>query len=642
MSSDLFSYTGKGVKVAIVDDGICPQLVNIAGGAQIKLGYDGQIIYEANYLSDDPTSHGTICAVIIKRKAPDAQIYSVKVFGSEMRCDVRALTAAIHWAIKNEMNVVNLSLGTIGTDHLTLLWEACQLACDHRIIIVSATHNRGFVSYPAAFPQVIAVGKDDRYEGYDYTYHPDGCVQFAASGSERLSLFKPTKSAVVGTSIATARISAIVALILEQNPDADFQQVMDILIANASLGKPKWMGIRDDSSKVANHALSTRSPQGDRWSWIGKAALYPYDVPMHPLARFADMLSFEVAYAVDPVHSSLIGMDAGISFNAITNIPIVGSLREIENEVDTLILGYFDRFKETLKRDILKETLKWAIEKNKNVYSFSPIDPRLWQNLYKEAKARGLRIEYAKLPELDNRTVYSYVSGADINVPIIGIFGTAYRQGNFTTQIVLRKELIREGYKVCQVGTAPSSELFGFDVYFPNEIAPVTLWPKRQEMLYLEVLMSNLVKQREPDIVVVGCQGSVIPYELYKLIDADARDLPESYTLPAISFLLATKPDAYILVVNSIDPDEYIRDTMNVLKALGKGRVIAITFADKVKDIVRAYFHDSKWARQLSEDEIETIAASLQEKFGLPAICPVTPDGSRKLLEVVLEHFAEE
>ncbi len=189
MLSILNKYTGEGVKVAVVDDGICPQheeVGNISGGIEIELDCNEQIIYKSNYFNDSLASHGTICAAIIKRKAPKVEIYSVKIFGSEMRCDVRILSAAIHWAIDNKMNIVNLSLGTIGTDHLTPLWEVCQLACNRRVVIVSAMNARGFISYPAAFPQVISVGSNERYNEYDYTYHPDVRTKFVAAGGEYL------------------------------------------------------------------------------------------------------------------------------------------------------------------------------------------------------------------------------------------------------------------------------------------------------------------------------------------------------------------------------------------------------------------------------------------------------------------------
>ena len=44
-----------------------------------------------------------------------------------------------------------------------------------------------------------------------------------------------------------------------------------------------------------------------------------------------------------------------------------------------------------------------------------------------------------------------------------------------------------------------------------------------------------------------------------------------NHTLSTLAFMLGTKPDANILVVNSVDDGEYIRDTMNTLKAITKG-----------------------------------------------------------------------
>ena len=44
-----------------------------------------------------------------------------------------------------------------------------------------------------------------------------------------------------------------------------------------------------------------------------------------------------------------------------------------------------------------------------------------------------------------------------------------------------------------------------------------------------------------------------------------------------------------ILVVNTIDPDEYIRDTINAIQALGKAPTILLAMSDKAKHIRAGY-----------------------------------------------------
>ncbi|MCV4714037.1 S8 family serine peptidase, partial [Escherichia coli] len=62
--------------------------------------------------SGDSAGHGTACAGIIARIAPDARLHSIKVLGSGGMGDGMAFLAGLEWAIKQRYRVINLSLGT--------------------------------------------------------------------------------------------------------------------------------------------------------------------------------------------------------------------------------------------------------------------------------------------------------------------------------------------------------------------------------------------------------------------------------------------------------------------------------------------------------------------------------------------------
>ena len=629
---DLSRYNGKGIKVAVVDDGISllhPDVKEIAGGVKIEVDSKDHIIYSGDYLNEDPTSHGTVCAAIIKRKATQAQLYSVKILGDDLCADPRVLIAAIQWAIEKETHLVNLSLGVTGVSHILPLRDVCKAACEKGIVIICAAHPRGQLSYPAAFPEVITVGKNDLYEDYDYTYHPELRTEFIASGVEQT-----TESIMRGTSVAAAYISAITALVLEKCPLSDLHEVKQALIANACRRKT-WM-----IEEPVPESRRDRPKVGRKWSWINKAALYPYDEKMHAFVRFADMIDFEITHVVDPTHPSLIGKDAGQAIGCQPlGIPILGSLEQAE-DADTIIIGRLDRLKKNIKRDVLENVLVWAVEKGKKVFSFSPVEKWMWRNLYQIAHKKKLSLAYPTPKAVEDLFVPG-TPPTHVDVPVIGVFGTSFNQGKFTTQLALRSELLCEGYRVAQIGTEPHCELFGFSCYFPNDWEMSVGLPIVEKLVYLENLMLGIYAQEQPDIFIVGCQGAVVPHALYGLADrADFYNYSKTYTLPSIAFLLGTRPDAYILTVNSIDPDEYIQDSIDTLKALGKGKIIAIAFADKIKDAANAYSLYSTWARQMSQEEISMLTSRLEAKFGIPAACPVIEEGRKKLANAIIEYFA--
>ncbi|MBD3378719.1 DUF1611 domain-containing protein [candidate division KSB1 bacterium] len=218
--------------------------------------------------------------------------------------------------------------------------------------------------------------------------------------------------------------------------------------------------------------------------------------------------------------------------------------------------------------------------------------------------------------------------------PVVGVFGTSPQQGKFTTQLALRYELLREGYKVGQLGTEHQSALFGFDFTFPNgyDGHQNIQIPMDYHITLLHSAMAG-IENDEPHIVVVGGQSGLIPYSY--------AEKSQGYTLSSILLLMGTIPDAYILVVNSIDEIEFIQQNINVLKGLGKGETILLVFSDKNKDIVTKYGRSTVTNRSMSNDEIAEFTKKLENHFKIPATEIISDHGRRKMLKAVEDYFAD-
>src|SRR5690242_6291176 len=67
--------------------------------------------------ADDDVGHGTAVMAAIQEKAPDADYYSVKIFGASLRTSTPHLIQAIECAIGERMDFVNLSLGTTNQEY---------------------------------------------------------------------------------------------------------------------------------------------------------------------------------------------------------------------------------------------------------------------------------------------------------------------------------------------------------------------------------------------------------------------------------------------------------------------------------------------------------------------------------------------
>src|SRR5918911_1469666 len=76
--------TGRGVRVAVVDSGIDakhPALQDRIKGSVEAVVQGGKVSFRPS-TSGDAAGHGTACAGIILSVAPEAELYSVKVLGS--------------------------------------------------------------------------------------------------------------------------------------------------------------------------------------------------------------------------------------------------------------------------------------------------------------------------------------------------------------------------------------------------------------------------------------------------------------------------------------------------------------------------------------------------------------------------------
>jgi subtilisin family serine protease len=117
------------------------------------------------------------------------------------------------------------------------LERAIKAAFDRNVIMIAAAGNAGPKSpplYPAADPNVIAVTATDMNDKLFSGANRGRYIAIAAPGVDILVPAPDgTYQLTTGTSVATAHISGIVALMLEPNPKLSPADVRRILAASA-------------------------------------------------------------------------------------------------------------------------------------------------------------------------------------------------------------------------------------------------------------------------------------------------------------------------------------------------------------------------------------------------------------------------
>jgi hypothetical protein len=185
-------------EIAVIDDGINVDFyTNIPRMKKsIEIHMDCKITeYENNKIE---YSHGTVCAAIICKYAKEAVISSVKVLNESSKTTGAQLIKAIEWCLKNNIGIVNLSLGSTDINEKENIYRVINEAVNAGMIIVAASSNDGKITYPASFSKVVGVKtlrQQPQGEGYIYNYNSvDGVDIFAPSVHKLINYFEEEES----------------------------------------------------------------------------------------------------------------------------------------------------------------------------------------------------------------------------------------------------------------------------------------------------------------------------------------------------------------------------------------------------------------------------------------------------------------
>ncbi len=237
LAGDWRTATGRGVKVAIIDSGIDeghPDLTgHIASSVEARLD-DKRIVFDPS-TSGDSAGHGTACAGIIARIAPDARLYSIKVLGAAGLGDGHAFLAALEYAIKERFAVINLSLGTTKPQFFSPLHDLLDRAYQAGCIVVAAANNLPHPSFPSIFSSsLISVIKSEETDPLKFGFHFGEVIELTAPGVNiRTAWLENGYRTLTGNSFACPHVVGVIARLLEKHPEMTPFQVKSALYAIA-------------------------------------------------------------------------------------------------------------------------------------------------------------------------------------------------------------------------------------------------------------------------------------------------------------------------------------------------------------------------------------------------------------------------
>ena len=137
----------------------------------------------------------------IQEKAPHAEYFALRVFHQALRTRVEFLLEALEWCVDHQIDIANLSLGTMNADHAPR-FEAFLKHAGTLAIMAAAS------ALPGSLPQVIGVNLDLDCPRDAYRYHGG---KFAASGYPRPIPGVPVERNLQGISFAVANMTGFAA-----------------------------------------------------------------------------------------------------------------------------------------------------------------------------------------------------------------------------------------------------------------------------------------------------------------------------------------------------------------------------------------------------------------------------------------------
>ncbi|WP_121640823.1 DUF1611 domain-containing protein [Virgibacillus sp. Bac330] len=597
------------IKIALIDSGISKSLSKKNKG-RIVDAYRMPSIKS----SKDNIGHGTSIAHILLTNSPQSTIiYSMKLFDEGGHPTENDLIEALLFIDNHlDVDIVHISNGINMVVHLKKLERICNKLYLKGIFIVSAFDNQGVVSYPAALPNVIGVYWDTyRSNVNDFIYVENSPINILGyAGNHFLPWINDEKKVVSGSSFTAPYITSFIAKYLN---------------VETSKHTSVWDYLKEEATEIISYtdkSVETNELISQKIKNIKKAILFPISKEMHSLLANIDLLNFEIRDVFDHPLSRNVGRDVDdfiYGFSVLEKQ--VKSISKInwDDDFDTIILGHTNTLNKMLNHSYIDFFINEAKKHKKNLYSFDNIIQR----------------EDVDINCIDNFVFSPYPCKSDVNMntfgslykmpnPVLAIVGTSPHQGKFNLQLSLRRELLNKGYKVGQLGTEPSSHLFGMEVAFPNGYDSYINLSLNEQIFHVNKILSNL---REKEIILIGTQSQTVPYSFGNL---------GFYPIAPIPVLLASEPDAAVLCVNPEDEFEYIARTIGYLENYMQTTVIALS--------VYPLRYNMEWNispnnyEQLDMDTLNEIKKNMHQYFDLPIY--INGKDNNNLVESCIDFFS--
>ncbi|MBI5978593.1 DUF1611 domain-containing protein [Clostridium perfringens] len=525
----------------------------------------------------DNIGHGTAVNYIIK-KYGHSEIINVKIFDDidDNIVEDNLISLLNYIYINIDVDIIHMSIGITLCTRKKDLEDICEKLSNKGVIIVSAFSNDGNISYPAAFKSVIGVDISSRCKKVtDWEFVESDIINIRGmSCQQNLPWINGEFKLLAGSSFVAPHITGIIS---------------NLMASGVSNKNEIFSHIRKISKKI--HPRKSYNIQEQVFN-INKAVIFPFNKEMHSLVRFQNLLNFQITDVLDLKYMKTINKKSSeILQGQLENDFIIKNIENLNwnNNFDTFIIGHVREINEVIKKDFRRVILEKCLYHGKNVYSLDDLSS--YTDLLEKFKFKNLNVYYPRIVK-ENAPNNMFGKLFSTITPAIGVFGTSSKQGKFTLQLKLKELFMKKGYKVGQLGTEPTSALFGCDFTYPMGYDGIIETNSLESIAIINEALNHM-DEKDYDVIITGSQSQSVPYALYNL-----SFLP----IEQHNFLLGIAPEIIVLCVNAYDDYDYIERTIKYLEGIVDTLVIGVVLSPIVRTL--DFSNLSRTIKIMNNDEL--------------------------------------
>lgn len=214
-------------RIAIIDNGInrdliCKEKIQ----AQVVIDENNRCIEDKNEIQITDFQHGTFCALIVEKYNSHCILDSVRILDKTGKGGIEKIEPALEWCYQNNIRVVNLSFGTTNFNECEKLKKLINKYAYNGMIIVAATANSGFVSYPASFTNVIGVATIGSPLSYSKDYMQMG-IDTVVPSEHMVKMFDEEIRTSLSNSYAAPYVCALIVNRLNIDKALDIKKLKE-------------------------------------------------------------------------------------------------------------------------------------------------------------------------------------------------------------------------------------------------------------------------------------------------------------------------------------------------------------------------------------------------------------------------------